>query len=298
MEFSRPNTKEEMYRILKDIFFYYRIRRDGYTGTTTEEIHLARLNFTELSEAELYQEATQYNAAAQYEFKTKYVEDINKELYGVSAKLQNLPSSKQARENKVIEDFNGSVEKLNLALAQNGLIGSSIAIDKLAELEIEKNKLLAQIEAEYQLQQATLIAEQQRLNERLNNADSYCQSKSELENQAKKKELLLEQQKLGREVFKYNNGLDEKEQRQANTVKEVNASLELKFLEIQSGEYTKDQLVEMGYYEDVINCVCDYYDTLEALDAAQQITSDRKIVEYLDDYYQNVVYMYQQRVML
>ena len=101
-----------------------------------------------------------------------------------------------------------------------------------------------------------------------------------------------EYEKLKKDVFKYNNSLEEKEQRYLNSIKESKASLRLRFLYISAGEYTKDQLVEMGYYTDVIRCVRGYYDTLPAVDAYRDMVAEHKLAIYLDDYYQNVVYAY------
>ncbi len=297
MEFTNPTTQSEMYSALKEIFYYYRIRRQSFEEVTLLPLELERLNFTTLTDAELLEKAQTLNSAEQYAHDVKYREDINKELAVVTAKLESLPQAQTARIEKINADFDQSVSKLNVSLSKNGLSGSSIAVDKLAQLEVEKNRLLDQAAADYQAQIAALTAEQQTLIAKLENAAEYCAEKAERENLAKRKELIDEQNKIIREVFKYNNGLDEKEQRNANANIESNASLELKFLEIQTGEFTKDQLVEMGYYEDVINCVCAYYDTLPVLTAAQQILRDRRIVEYLDDYYESVIYMYQQRAL-
>jgi len=122
-----------------------------------------------------------------------------------------------------------------------------------------------------------------------------CDEMFEREVSAKITELTEAQQEKIREVFKYNNGLTEKEQRYQNTIKQTNASLLLKFMSLRQGEFTKDELVEMGYYKDVIACVCNYYDTLDTLTAAQQITHDQDIPIYLDHYYETIVYMYTQR---
>ena len=63
-------------------------------------------------------------------------------------------------------------------------------------------------------------------------------------------------------------------------------------MEINSNNLSKDQLIEMGYYTDVINCVCAYYDTLDALTAWRTIVNDAKVAVYLEEYYSQIVYMY------
>ena len=66
-------------------------------------------------------------------------------------------------------------------------------------------------------------------------------------------------------------------------------------MEINTQFFTKDQLVEMGYYKDVITCVSGYYDRLSALSAYQDITNETGLITYLDDFYESVVYMYRVR---
>ena len=51
----------------------------------------------------------------------------------------------------------------------------------------------------------------------------------------------------------------------------------------------------MGYYEDIMRCVCGYYDILTAVNAYQDILNEQKLSIYLDDYYESLVYMYKMR---
>ncbi len=297
MDYLKPTTQTQMYEVLEEMFYYYRIRREGYAGVTLNELELERLPFTAKTEEQLVLDAQTLLASKHAEEREKYLSSLNAQIAVIDAKLNNLPLALSDREQKINDNFEVSIVKLNQAIAENGLNGSSIAVDKLAEMEVEKNRLLADVQSEYQLQNATLTAEKQTLTQKLSLAEDYLSELSQKEIQAKAKELSDEQDKIVREVFRYNNGLDEKEQRNTNNVRQANASLELRFLEIRSSEYTKDQLVQMGYYEDVINVVCDYYDTLPTLTAAQQILEDRKLSIYLDDYYQSVIYMYQERAL-
>ena len=131
----------------------------------------------------------------------------------------------------------------------------------------------------------------------MENALSYCEEQALKKVNAKIEELKQKQDETERSVFKYNNGIEEKVQKYRNTIAEANANLMLKFLEIRGGEYSKSELVEMGYYESVINCVCSYFDTLDAMTAATQIGKENKLMIYLDDYYDTVLYMYQQRAL-
>ncbi len=293
--FSTPTTQAEMHEILKEIFSYYRVRWEGFKDVELKELELTRMEYVELSDAELEQKARALIAGNRAQFESEYRGAITEELAVLNAKIDGALATRQARENKAELDFNDSVEKINAEICKNGLEYSSVAVDKLAELETQKNRLLSEILLEYNQEVAELNAKKINCQNKLDGAEEYCGALTELEVSAKKLELIDEQAETIREVFKYNNGLDEKEQRYANKILETNASLRLRFMEIRSGEYTKDELVNMGYYEDVIECVCAYYDTLPIATAYQQISTDKVVAVYLDDYYDSIIYMYQQR---
>lgn len=115
------------------------------------------------------------------------------------------------------------------------------------------------------------------------------------EKAAKIEELKEAQAKAKKETFRYNNGVSEKIQRYENEIKKANMSYQLKFMEIKSNYFTVEQLFEMGYYNDVMDCISAYYDLLDANAAYQDIVNESRLVFYLDDYYQDVVYMYKMR---
>ena len=58
MQFNLPNTKEEMYQILNDLFYYYRVQREGFEEVNLIELNLPRLEYQEKEEELLVQTAT------------------------------------------------------------------------------------------------------------------------------------------------------------------------------------------------------------------------------------------------
>ena len=56
--------------------------------------------------------------------------------------------------------------------------------------------------------------------------------------------------------------------------------------------FSKDELVQNGYYKDALKCVTAYYNTLSAADAYNDIMSDAGLVPYLDDYFDDILVMY------
>ena len=48
----------------------------------------------------------------------------------------------------------------------------------------------------------------------------------------------------------------------------------------------------MGYYADIIRCICGYFDTLAPSTAYDLFRSENKVAVYLEEYYQQILYMY------
>ena len=140
-----------------------------------------------------------------------------------------------------------------------------------------------------------LLAEIETLSVAIDNADTYFESLFAKQLETKIQELKDEREEYRREVFKYNNSVNEKEVRYTNTIAQVSANLELKYVQIKANELSKDELIEMGYYEEVVLCVANYFDKMPPADAYSQLLSQKKLKIYLDGYYQDVMYRYKLR---
>ena len=292
MQFNKPTTKDEMYVILNDLFYYYRIKRNGYEEVSLKELELKRLEFINLSQEELREKAKSLLNAEHFRKVQDYKESVEEQMIALNSKINSLDGEYEKLIEKVEKLYLDSQEKLKNILEKSSLIYSSAYFDKTAVLESEKNAQIAILNSQKEEKAGELTASLAVLSQKKVDAGTRFDEEFAKEIDAKTIELLDEQEKIAREVFKYNNGLDEKEQRYANTITQTNANLNLKFMEISMGEFTKDQLVEMGYYDDVIACVCGYYDTLAPTPAYQDIANESKLAIYLDDYYMNIVYMY------
>ncbi len=293
MEFTLPTTKQEMYDTLNDIFYYYRIKRQSYSELSLQELDLERLAYVPETDDELLARATILVAPDQEREIVKLKMELQEDIETIQIKIQAVENSIDSQIEAVNELYEGSKLTVVKQSEKNGLIVSGVIVDRFAVLEAWKDEKILKIEQDAEAEINTLTAE---LTAKQNTLDGLEQTFEQAHaNDVEKKlsELKIERQNKSEEVFKYNNGLDEKEQRYKNTIIQANAALELKFLEISSGDFSKDQLIEMGYYEDVIKCVCGYLDTLAVGTAYQLANSDQKLPVYLDDYYQNIVYMYQ-----
>jgi transposase-like protein len=293
MQFNLPTTKNEMYNILNDIFHHYRIKRETYDGVPLEQLTLARMDYIPPSDLTLKTEAAALVAPDQQREIDKRKSDILKNITAINTKITAEGENALSLIQKVEELYDKSVESVENQARKNGLINSGILFDKLYQLEREKNAKILEVNAEKDRKIAELRAMLDAENELLAGCEEYFAAAHQKDIEKKFRELCDKREQMEKEVFKYNNGIEEKEQRYANTVIQMGANLEIKFLQISAGEFTKDQLTTMGYYEDVIRCVCGYYNTLNATNAYQDFSADQKLPIYLDDYYHNILYMYQ-----
>lgn len=294
MEFQKPTTLEEMHQTLKEIFHYYRITREGFVAPELQPLELNRLNFEEVNDSVLEVKAS---TLVGYQNKKDYEEfclKLRRERAELQGKLSALDQNKQVLEEKVNSLHEESVRNLQLQAIKNGLNGSNILMDKIAYLEEKKNQELSKITADYLSEKSSITSLINYIDDEIENAQILFNQMLDEMARSKLEELKDEQAKISMQVFKYNNSLDEKEKRYQNGIAETQASLHIRYLEINAREYTDDELIEMGYYKDVISCVCAYYDTFEPMQAAINIKDDQEIVIYLGKYYESVLYKYLQ----
>ena len=293
MQYTKPTTKEQMYTVLNDMFYYYRIKREVYEPITLTALTLTRESYTEPTEEQYRAKAAALVAPEQELRLAKYKGDIEDEINELNEKKVKVTASCISDKAKIEKNYEGSKEKILKEVAKKGLSGSSVALSRLTELENEKNAELAAMTSACTEKTNEYSSRISALNTKKSNASSYFSSVCEKEILAKIEELKDKEREKKRETGRYNTGLAEKETRYANTLKQADANLQLKHASVvNASEYSKDQLVEIGYYEDVISCVCDYYNTMTASDAFSDIKKEEKLVVYLDDYYPDVLYLY------
>ncbi len=295
MQFNLPTTKQKMYDTLNDIFYYYRVKRASFEDIALKELDLARLSHTPPTDEQLLLKAKALVLPEQRREILERKRGLEEDVIKIQSKITSLENSLPTQIENVESLYQQSKSEVEKQAVKNGLISSGVLVNKFAALEEGKNEKILKINADYQAQVDALNAELLAKTTALENVENDFLQAHATDVDKKFIELKQARQDKIDEVFKYNNGLDEKEQRYKNTILQANANLELKFLEINSGEFSKDQLVEMGYYNDVIRCVCGYFDTLNAGVAYQQVNTDQKLPIYLDDYYANIVYMYQSK---
>ncbi len=296
MNFDTPTTKNEMYEILKEIFAYYRLRRPEHDEITLQPLQLERLDYTAPTDAELEETAETALYAQQRREVRKEKQTLGTALRKVRKKLAEADAAAQAKIAAAEEKCEKVKQQLTAEAAEKGLAFSTVIADGLRDAETDLAEETEKINADLSEEKTALSAEMSELQERLDGLDDFYADVHEKEIAAKVDELKKERDALQAECFKYNNGLDEKEQRYANTLTQSKITLELRYLDLSSKEYTKSQLVDLGYYGDVIKCVCAYYDTLTAQEAYNDIKDEAMLAVYLEDYYENIIYMYKNKV--
>ena len=295
MTFTKPTTKEEMLSVLKEIFYYYRVKKIDFEKETLEPLVLTRLDFSPLSDEKLLEKAGDLVACEQQSEIIKLKRSLGQEIDDCKEKMNQLTKAYNLAVEQITKKYTKSVYDVKQEAIRRGVGLTSVVSAQLAELESDKNQALSEAEQSYESDYGFYESKVTKLTERYENLNEEYAEIFDSQKRQKYLELKDEQDKLEREVFKYNNSLDEKEQRSVNSIAQSNATLQLKYIEINSGSLSKDQLIEMGYYTDIIDCVCAYYDTMDALTAWRTITNDGKVAVYLEEYYTQICFMYQSR---
>ena len=292
MTFDNPTTKEEMYEILKEIFNYYRLRRPEHDQVVLNSLELGKIEFTPLTDEQITAKAETLLYAGHKREKTEEKNKLEDEIAKINEKIAALEAEAEEGIAEAEKKYGETIKWLNEDSANKGLLYSTVISDKIIEARKELSEKKGKINAELLKEKAILNASLDALNDRLDSLDTYYADIHAKEIEAKCAELKDEQDKTAMEVFRYNNGITEKEQRYENTLIQSQITLELRYLDLSSKEYTKSQLVDMGYYRDAVDCVCAYYDTLPAADAYNDIKNETGLIIYLEDYYENVIFMY------
>lgn len=295
MEFATPTTKAQMYAILEELFYRYRVKKESFQEEQLSSLVLKRLEPVTYTYSALRELATKLVAPEQQREIDARKSEIQKNITELTNKISVLEENTANQIATVENYYEQSLKKVEEQAFKNGLVSSGIVIDKITALEEAKNDKIIALNIKKDQELSQLNAQLASQNELLENAETYFYTAHQLDVDKKYEEIKSEKEKELIEVFKYNNTLDEKEQRYENSLIQYNANLHLKYMSINATEFSKDQLIEMGYYADVVRCVCGYYNTLSAGVAYNDFSNETKLPIYLDDYYSNILYMYQSK---
>ncbi len=295
MEFTKPTNKTQMYSVLKELFNYYRIKRDPFEEILLEPLNLQRMEYDKPSDSELIMRANKFVEVENLKEIMGKKQQLNQEIAVCTESLATIERNFEAEKEQIESIYAESYEKLRQTAIKNGLINTSAYLDKVAKCEREKAEKITALTLEKNQTKTNINAKIVALNQSLTSLDDEYSDLQAARITAKVEELKDARDAIEREVFTYNNGIEEKEQKHRSTLIRANANLKLKYMEITMGEYSKDELVDMGYYDDVVECVTAYYDTLDPLVAYNDLKKESQLIIYVDDFYQNLMYLYATR---
>lgn len=296
MKFATPTTLDELYEILNEIYNYYRLQPEIYTASDLVPLNITRMTFTPLSDEQLMSKAEENLASAQQIRLMNYVDGLTEKLNDIKAKVKAAEVAKNEELASNEQTFSSAKDVIAKRAIKTNTTDSGVYTEKLFLLEKERGKKAAEINAEYAANVYELSQKEEELTSLINSAENKFSDICASEVVAEYNKLKTEQDKTLQEVFKYNNSLDEKEQRFENSRKRHVNEMQLRHMEIRLQGYSKDELVQRGYYNDVIKCVTDYFNTMTPEQAFKTVKEQPKLAIYLDDYYSNIVYFYKARV--
>ena len=295
MQYQTPTSKSELITTLKEIYHFYRIQRIEAPEVNLIALELPELAFDEKSEEELIEQAQTLISASHQREKNKSVEEINEKLASLEILIASANQTTQTLIEKITELYTASQEKIREEGTIKGFATSNAVLDKISQLEEEKNQKITEAIEKNQQQIATYESQKAELTVRLTTIDEYFSSLFDKEVQAKVLELNEAQLKYRDEINKYNNTVTEKNLNSKNNILKAQASLDLRYKEIIIPDPSKDTLVSLGYYDDVIGCINSYYSTINAVDAYRDLLNDETLMICLDHYYQDLLYAYKLR---
>lgn len=290
--YEMPTTKEGLMNILKEIFTFYRVKRPEYEPPVFNDLELDYLEPENLTAQELTEKATALlqDKHAREIFERK--EKLNEKIEEIELQVNSIDYSYEKEIEELEEKYGELISETKKNAGKNGIINSDIVLDKINALKGKLSYLKAEISAKKNRQENYLNSKLTALRAELLNVNTYFADVHTADVNVKALELKDLQDKKNAEIEKYNSELSEREQKYANTLERSRQNLVLEHLDIESKDLSKDQLVNSGYYEEVMFYTLGYYDTLSPSIAYNDIGSEGRLIFYLEDYYGEVLYLY------
>ncbi len=297
MQFATPTTKTEMLSILKEIFDYYRFQPVAYDEQELTQLILPRMQFDAPTDEQLIIDATTLLSAKHYGEIQAEKRSISSKILELRVKLDNADGDAE----KLIAEINAltetAIKKAQTEAVKKGVTYSNIVHEKIVELERERKAEVTKAKAKAISDKTNLQAQITSLETALDGTEARLNPVHQLEITAKAQELKAQAEKTEREVFEYNNGLYRKECEYANNLIRTKATLELQYMEIRSKGLSHEELIRLGYYNDVFDCITAYYDTISAREAYNDMLSETALIPYLGEYHTSVLQVYRNRAL-
>ena len=295
MNYTIPTTKAEMYQSLNEIYQFYRLNRTTYEHVSLDVLEIDEIEFTPLTDAELRLKAQTVLAYGQGIKMLEKKTELSRKIAEIDEKILLLDSEYSEKAEKTESDYSEKISKIETDANKKGLMRSNITITKLSELLAEKDRKIALLTIEKQQKQTGYLSIKSSLSDELDDLDDVYTALFAKEVDKVFYELKDKQDEKILEIEKYNNSVNEKNTRSHNNALFNEATLDIKRIDAQAEGLTKEQLMDLGYYKDVIDCIYAYYSTLPPQNAYSDILTESKLLLYLEDYYDDTVSFYRLR---
>ena len=294
MTFDLPTTKAEMYASLHFIYHSYRVLKNGYTAISRQPLTLPRLTYVPKTDNELSAEAQVMLREKQQREIDERKEKLSTTLAEKQALYNGLASEKALAIQVINDKYDVMISTVKRSAQERG-VSDSYTVKKIYEAEKARAQELSATEINYATKANALNAEITVLTQQIAGADTFFSTVHGYQLIAKTQELKNAQDQTVMEVTKYNNYQFEKEGKYSNFILSSDANIEIDYMKVKAESLTPELLEELGYYDDVLLCVNTYYMSLAPDAAYRDIVNESKLMVYLDNYYQNWVYLYKQR---
>ncbi|MBQ7339604.1 MAG: hypothetical protein IJW43_01980 [Clostridia bacterium] len=292
-----PTSKAEMYEQLEEIYLEYRSINHTFGNMTLEPLNIERIDYTPKTEENLLEEARVLLQPWYNEEYEKKLSNLDTQYRVYYIKKQDLLSKETAEHEALGQNIEERTADLEKKALEHGFANTDLFMDAYAKITAQSINGHAKITSKYDDLRKEVTNKMTEIEEEKAGLEEKYQNYLSHKISAKIVELREEDKNHTIEVLKYNNGVEEKLQRSINTNISSNASLKLKFMEITSEGFSKDDLIQRGYYKKIINCVCDFYTynfgTYGA--AYTDILNEHNLMIYLEDYYVDVLELLRMR---
>ena len=285
MQFTIPTTKEQMNSTLQEIFYFYRIRRQSLEEVSLKPLELEKIQKVTLTLEQIQEKANLLVTPEVEQLKQKEKQKLQLEINKINLQQSILANKKESAVAEVHKVYQERILRVEEQAYANGTQNSSAVVFEINRLTTEKEEKAQELALEYEVQITALQGQESAINDYIEHLDDFYQELKAQKVNKKVEELKQEQEKELMEIDKFNLGVEERIQKYANSIIRQKADIEIKRQQLNGQFFTKDQLIEMGYYNDVITCITGYYDSLSPQLAKQEFIKDKEAMIYLEEYY-------------
>lgn len=283
--FETPNSVSELMNDIIEIDRYYKGRRYAYEQYDLYDLVFDRYEYDLQTDEEIGQQATQKANEIIAQKLKEYKHGLSSEKEYLNYKIQNSTSMQEHEINEINHVYQDKMFYYDREALKRGTQSSTLFNKTKADLELERDYKIAQVNAKYLDMNVELNAKLKQVEYKEINAESLFEPQITYE-----KNKIIEELKKAREEerfnqFKYANSQHEKEIRVLNSLNQARMHLSLEYISIVNEPLTTAELDALGYYKDIIVVMDQYFYTLAPDEAYNLFLRQSELVYYLGDYY-------------